>query len=142
MLKQMLNNAGLDRVFHALAEPTRRAIVERLSTGPSSVSELAKPFDMTLAAVVQHLQVLEQSGLVRSEKIGRTRTCRIEPAGLDLASRWLAERRALWERRFDRLGEILGEPVPSGAAPPAPLNARRRGSRPHQAKPNQKRRPS
>jgi DNA-binding transcriptional ArsR family regulator len=138
----MLNNVGLDRVFHALAEPTRRAIVERLSTGPSSVSELAKPFDMTLAAVVQHLQVLEQSGLVRSEKIGRTRTCRIEPTGLDAASRWLAERRALWERRFDRLGEVLGEAVPAAAAAPAPPKARSRRSRPNQPKVNQKRRES
>lgn len=140
----MLNNAGLDRVFHALAEPTRRAIVERLSTGPSSVSELAKPFDMTLAAVVQHLQVLEQSGLVRSEKVGRTRTCRIEPSGLDVAARWLAERRALWERRFDRLGEILGEPGPPIPAPAArsASNARSRRSQPNQSKTNPKRRES
>ncbi|HEY2511552.1 MAG TPA: metalloregulator ArsR/SmtB family transcription factor [Polyangiaceae bacterium] len=105
----MLNNAAVDRVFHALAEPTRRAIVEQLSRGPSSVSDLAKPFDMTLAAVVQHLQVLEESGLVTSEKVGRVRTCRIEPAGLSVAAQWIEDRRALWERRLDRLGEILAE---------------------------------
>jgi DNA-binding transcriptional ArsR family regulator len=110
----MLNNAAVDRVFHALAEPTRRAIVERLSAGPSSVSDLAEPFDMTLAAIVQHLQVLEQSGVIRTEKVGRIRTCRIEPAGLNVAARWIAARRALWERRLDRLGDILaeGDPLP------------------------------
>ena len=105
----MLNNAAVDRVFHALAEPTRRAIVEQLSRGPSSVSDLAKPFDMTLAAVVQHLQVLEESGLVTSEKVGRVRTCRIEPAGLSVVAQWVADRRALWERRLDRLGDTLAE---------------------------------
>jgi DNA-binding transcriptional ArsR family regulator len=105
----MLNNAAVDRVFHALAEPTRRAIVERLTAGPSSVSDLAQPFDSTLAAIVQHIQVLEQSGVIRTEKVGRTRTCRIDPAGLNLAAQWIADRRALWERRFDRLGDILAE---------------------------------
>src|ERR1700716_2636921 len=105
----MLNNGAVDRVFHALAEPTRRAIVERLSGGPTSVSDLAKPFDMTLAAIVQHLQVLEQSGVVRTEKIGRVRTCRIEPGGLRLAEHWIKRRITLWERRLDRLGELLAE---------------------------------
>ncbi len=105
----MLNNAAVDRVFHALAEPTRRAILEQLGGGPRSVSDLAKPFDMTLAAVVQHLQILEQSGVIRSEKVGRIRTCRIEPAGLNVASQWIAERRQLWERRLDRLGDLLAE---------------------------------
>jgi DNA-binding transcriptional ArsR family regulator len=105
----MLNNGAVDRVFHALAEPTRRAIVERLSAGPSSVSDLAKPFDMTLAAIVQHLQVLEQSGVIRTEKVGRVRTCRIEPRGLRLAEKWIAERRTLWERRLDRLADVLAE---------------------------------
>ena len=103
----MLNHASVDCVFHALAEPVRRALVERLSAGPRSVSELAAPFDVTLAAIVQHLQVLEESGLVRSEKVGRVRTCRIDPAGLKLAERWVSERRQLWERRFDALGELL-----------------------------------
>ena len=105
----MLNSAAVDRVFHALAEPTRRAIVERLTTGPSTVSDLARPFDMTLAAIVQHLQVLEDSGVVRTEKVGRVRTCRLEPRGLRLAEQWIAERRTTWERRLDRLGEVLAE---------------------------------
>lgn len=119
----MLDQAAVDRVFHALADSTRRALVERLSQGPASVSDLAKPLDMTLAGVVQHLQVLEQSGVIHTEKTGRVRTCRIEPAGLGVAERWIAERRSLWERRLDRLGEILaeeahGEPraVPRGKA--------------------------
>jgi DNA-binding transcriptional ArsR family regulator len=77
--------------------------------GPASVSELARPLDMTLAAVVQHLQVLEASGLVRSEKVGRVRTCRIEPAALRTAERWISERQASWERRLDRLGGYLAE---------------------------------
>src|SRR3954451_7878317 len=105
----MQNLAAVDRVFHALAEPTRRAIVERLSGGPTSVSTLAKPFDMTLAAIVQHLQILARSGLIRTEKVGRVRTCRIDPGGLSLAERWITERRSLWERRFDRLGDLLAE---------------------------------
>jgi DNA-binding transcriptional ArsR family regulator len=105
----MLNNAAVDRVFHALAEPTRRAMVERLGAGPMSVSELAHPFEMTLAAIVQHLQVLEESGIVRTEKTGRVRTCRLDPSGLDLAERWISRRRALWERRLDRLGDLLAE---------------------------------
>jgi DNA-binding transcriptional ArsR family regulator len=103
----MLNNAAVDRVFHALAEPTRRALVERLSGGPLTVSDLAQPFDLTLAAIVQHLQVLEQSGLVRTEKVGRVRTCRLDSGGLSLAERWLSDRRTLWERRLDRLGDLL-----------------------------------
>jgi DNA-binding transcriptional ArsR family regulator len=107
----MLNykSEALDRVFHALAEPTRRAIVERLSRGPASVSELAAPFAMSLPAVVQHLAVLEESGLVTSEKVGRVRTCRVDSATLSLAERWINERRVLWQRRLDRLGEFLDE---------------------------------
>jgi DNA-binding transcriptional ArsR family regulator len=100
----------IDRVFHALADPTRRAILEKLSEDPISVSRLAEPLDMTLAAVVQHLQVLEESGLVHTEKVGRVRTCRIEPAGLSVAEQWIAERRSIWEQRFDRLGILLAEP--------------------------------
>jgi DNA-binding transcriptional ArsR family regulator len=104
----MLNqSAALDRMFQALADPTRRVMVERLARGPASVSELARPLTMSLPAVVQHLQVLEASGLVRSEKAGRVRTCRIEPKALRAAERWIAERRAIWERRLDRLGEYL-----------------------------------
>jgi DNA-binding transcriptional ArsR family regulator len=99
----------LDLLFHALADPARRAMVERLSRGPASVSELAKPLAMSLPAVVQHLQVLEASGLIRSEKVGRVRTCHIEPKALSTAERWIAERRTSWERRLDRLGEYLAE---------------------------------
>lgn len=99
----------VDRVFHALGDPTRRAIVERLSEGPVTVSGLAEPLAITLAAVVQHLQVLEKSGLVRTEKSGRVRTCRIESKGLTVAEQWISDRRALWEKRFDRLGKLLAE---------------------------------
>jgi len=102
--------ANANRVFHALGDATRRGIVERLSEGPISVSLLAKPLAITLAAVIQHLQVLEESGLVRTEKVGRVRTCRIEPAGLSAAEQWINDRRSSWEKRFDRLGELLEEP--------------------------------
>jgi len=100
----------IDRVFHALGDPTRRAIMEKLSRGPLSVSRLAEPLDITLAAVVQHLQVLEESGLVQTEKTGRVRTCRIEPAGLSAAARWISDRRSMWELSLDRLGDLLAEP--------------------------------
>lgn len=104
----MLNQQhALDRAFQALADPTRRAIVDRLCRGPASVSELAKPLTMSLAAVVQHVQVLEASTLVRSEKQGRVRTCRIEPATFLAMQDWLAARRASWERQLDLLGEVL-----------------------------------
>jgi DNA-binding transcriptional ArsR family regulator len=110
IVKWMLNQqAPLDQVFHALADPSRRGMVERLSRGPASVSELARPLDMSLAAVVQHLKVLEASGLVRTEKVGRVRSCRIEPAALRTAEQWIAERRTSWERRLDRLGDYLAE---------------------------------
>jgi DNA-binding transcriptional ArsR family regulator len=108
ILKDMLDQtADLDRVFQALADPSRRGMVERLSQGPASVSELARPLAISLAAVLQHVQVLEASGLVRSQKSGRTRTCSINPATLHSAEQWIAARRALWERRLDRLGEYL-----------------------------------
>jgi DNA-binding transcriptional ArsR family regulator len=97
----------LDDVFHALADPTRRAMVERLSRGPASVSELAKPLAMSLPAVVQHLQVLEGSGLVRSEKVGRVRTCQLEPKAMSMAEQWINQRRTAWARRLDRLGDFL-----------------------------------
>ena len=100
----------IDRIFHALGDPTRRAIMEKLSAGPISVSQLAEPLDITLAAVVQHLQILEDSGLVQTEKVGRVRTCRIEPAGLSAAEQWIDDRRSTWERRLDRLGDLLAEP--------------------------------
>src|SRR5579864_6858705 len=103
----MLNQSQLDRVFHALTDPARRGMLERLSRGPATVSELAAPLPMSLPAVVQHLQVLEASGLVRSEKVGRVRTCRIEPQALSLAERWINQRRTAWEGRLDRLGDYL-----------------------------------
>jgi DNA-binding transcriptional ArsR family regulator len=107
MTRQKVN---IDRVFHALGDPTRRAIVERLSEAPVSASILAMPLGITVAAVVQHLQILEKSGLVRTTKVGRVRTCRIEPAGLSVAERWIDDRRSMWEKRFDRLGDLLAEP--------------------------------
>jgi DNA-binding transcriptional ArsR family regulator len=107
----MLNQrASINRVFHALGDPTRRAIVEKLSEGPISVSRLAVPLQITLAAVIQHLQILEKSGLVHTEKVGRVRTCRIEPKGLSVAERWIEDRRSLWEKRLDRLGDLLAKP--------------------------------
>lgn len=106
MLNQEL---ALDRLFHALADPARRGMVERLSRGPASVSELARPLAMSLPSVLQHLQVLEASGLVRSEKAGRVRTCRIEPEALGAVEQWVAQRRTRWEQRFDRLGKLLAE---------------------------------
>jgi DNA-binding transcriptional ArsR family regulator len=106
MLEQL---SAVDRVFHALGDPARRTMIDRLSRGPMSVSTLAEPFDMTLAAVVQHVQVLEQCGVVRTEKVGRVRTCRLETKSLAAAERWIADRRSLWERRFDRLGQLLDE---------------------------------
>jgi DNA-binding transcriptional ArsR family regulator len=99
----------MDRVLHALADPSRRVIVERLSNGPASVSELARPLPMSLPAVIQHVQVLEASGLVRSKKVGRVRTCRMEPAALRPVERWIGARRSSWERRLDRLGDYLEE---------------------------------
>jgi DNA-binding transcriptional ArsR family regulator len=97
------------RVFHALGDPTRRAIVERLSVGPQSASRLAEPLGITVTAVVQHLQVLEESGLVHTEKVGRVRTCRLEPTGFSVLEAWIRDRRSVWERRLDRLGELLAD---------------------------------
>jgi DNA-binding transcriptional ArsR family regulator len=101
--------APLDRVFHALADPARRAMLERLTRGPASVSELAQPLAMSLPAVVQHLAVLQGSGLVRTQKIGRVRTCEIEAGSLQRAEQWINDRRIQWERRLDRLGEYLSQ---------------------------------
>ena len=98
---------SLDQVFHALADPTRRGMVERLVRGPATVSELSRPLDMSLPAVLQHLQVLEASGLVKSEKAGRVRTCRIEPDALRAAEAWVTGQRTAWETRLDRLGDYL-----------------------------------
>ena len=98
---------SLDQVFQALADPTRRGMVERLVRGPASVSELSRPLAMSLSAVLQHLQVLEAAGLVSSEKAGRVRTCRIEPAALRTAEAWITDQRTAWETRLDRLGDYL-----------------------------------
>ena len=104
----MLNqSADLDRLFHALADPARRAMVERLSRGPAPVSELARPLPMSLPAAMQHLGVLEAAGLVRSEKVGRVRTCAVAPQALAQAEQWINARRIEWEHRLDRLGEYL-----------------------------------
>jgi len=105
----MPDTPDVNRVLQALGDPTRRAIVDRLSQGPLSVSTLAQPFDMSLTAVVQHLQVLEECGLVHTEKIGRVRTCRLDPAGFDTLEQWIRTHRSAWERRLDRLGELLEE---------------------------------
>jgi DNA-binding transcriptional ArsR family regulator len=106
----VLNQSGpLDRVFAALADTSRREMVERLIRGPASVSELAAPLSMSLPAVMQHLQVLESCGLVASEKVGRVRTCRIEPTVLRTAEDWISRQRLVWERRLDALGEVLAE---------------------------------
>jgi DNA-binding transcriptional ArsR family regulator len=99
----------VDRVLRALADASRQAIVERLTKGPLSVSGLAAPLDITLTAVAQHLQVLEESGLVRTEKIGRVRTCRLEPTGFSILEKWIRDRRSIWERRLDQLGDFLAE---------------------------------
>jgi DNA-binding transcriptional ArsR family regulator len=114
ILKHVLNNVldpelDLDRVFHALADPGRRRMLERLSQGPASVSELAKPLSMSLAAVLQHVQILEGSGLVQSRKLGRTRTCSLNAQTLRSAEHWISERRTFVERRLDRLGQYLAD---------------------------------
>jgi DNA-binding transcriptional ArsR family regulator len=108
----------VDVVFHALSDANRRSMIDRLLDGPASVSELARPLAISLPAVVQHLHVLEASGVVSSHKAGRVRTCEIEPLALSAAERWISERRATWEARLDRLGEFLArdadESGPSG----------------------------
>jgi DNA-binding transcriptional ArsR family regulator len=106
----MLNQREeVDLVFHALGDPTRRAMIDRLSRGPASVSELAGPLSISLPAVVQHLHVLQDSGLVTSEKVGRVRTCRVAPRAMREAEQWIAQRRREWEQRLDRLGEYLAD---------------------------------
>jgi DNA-binding transcriptional ArsR family regulator len=102
-------NYQLDRTFAALSDPARRIMVERLTEGPATVSELARPLPMSLPAVMLHLKVLEDCGLVKSEKVGRVRTCRIEPQMLSQAEKWVSERRRTWERNLDRLGVWLDE---------------------------------
>jgi len=104
-----LQKAQVERAFQAIADPTRRAIVETLCRGPRSVSRLAAPLGITLTAVTQHIRVLEESGLVATTKMGRVRTCRIDAAGFRFLQEWLDHYRAMWERRLDRLGELLEE---------------------------------
>jgi DNA-binding transcriptional ArsR family regulator len=131
MLKHVLNNVldpelNLDRIFRALADPGRRRMLERLSEGPASVSELGKPMAMSLAAVLQHVQILEGSGLVQSRKLGRTRTCSLNAQTLRSAERWISERRTFVERRLDRLGEYLADTadqLDTGDAGPAAPHA-------------------
>ncbi|HEY1448396.1 MAG TPA: metalloregulator ArsR/SmtB family transcription factor [Caulobacteraceae bacterium] len=117
LLKYVLQySEPLDLTFQALADPARRGMLERLSRGPASVSELARPLPMSLSAVVQHLRVLEASGLVTTVKAGRVRTCQIAPEALSAAERWINARRTAWEQRLDRLGDYLAEhPEPSDA---------------------------
>ena len=105
----MLNHLPADRVLDALGDPTRRAIVERLSAGPASVSQIADPLEISRSAVLQHLRILEGSLLVATRKSGRVRVCELNPEGLRAAESWIGERRRLWERRLDRLGELLSE---------------------------------
>jgi DNA-binding transcriptional ArsR family regulator len=104
-----VDRTPLDLAFQALADVNRRAMLDRLSEGPASVSELARPLEMSLPGVIQHLRVLEASGLVRSEKVGRVRTCSIQPSALQTTERWIAKQRTIWEERLDRLGEYLVE---------------------------------
>ena len=104
------DRAEIDRIFHALGDPTRRAILEALSQRPESISRLAEPLGLTLAAIVQHVQLLEDAGLVATEKVGRVRVCKIAPKGLSVAAGWLEARRTIWDRRLDRLGDMLADP--------------------------------
>ena len=111
ILKHMLNQSEtLDRAFHALSDPTRRALLDQLTRGPATVSDLARPFDSTLASIVQHIQVLEGSGLIVTAKVGRTRTCRVSSEAMAGVEHWLSERRQIWEGRFDRLEGLLEAP--------------------------------
>jgi DNA-binding transcriptional ArsR family regulator len=128
----MLNHGpAADRVFHALADANRRAIIERLTRGPATVSDLARLLGVTVAATVQHLQVLQASELVRSEKAGRVRTCQIDPSGLRRAEEWLRLLRTTWEHRLDRLGDVLGE----GAADQTTTTPPRRPQTPSRKEP-------
>jgi DNA-binding transcriptional ArsR family regulator len=121
----LYQSPALDLMFHALSDPSRRLMLERLTRGAATVSDLARPFAMSLPAVVQHLQVLEASGLVASEKVGRVRTCRVEPDALRTAEQWISERRTTWEQRLDRLGEILAEhPTPPNRTHPDSMRSK------------------
>lgn len=116
----MLQQSRLDSLFHALSDSTRRAMVERLISGPASVSELAEPFDVSLSAIVQHLQLLEECGLVKTSKEGRVRTAKLEPGALAAAEKWFQQHRERWERRLDRLGDLLAEEAERDTRPTKP----------------------
>jgi DNA-binding transcriptional ArsR family regulator len=123
MLKQLdAREEELDRLFHALADGSRRRMIERLTSGPASVSELAQPLPMTLAAVVQHVQVLESAGLVRTTKVGRVRQCRLEVDTLRPVDQWITDRQAAWAAAFDRLGDVLDEVQGLDRAPASSSN--------------------
>jgi len=107
--EQPARQSNIDRLFHALGDPTRRAILDALVPRPASVSKLAEPLGITLTAVMQHLDILEEAGLVHTEKLGRVRVCRLEPGGLGALELWIREHRISWELKLDRLGEMLGE---------------------------------
>ena len=109
IIKMAKRKIDIDCLFRALGDPTRRAMLDRLSQGPLSVSALAAPLGITLTAVAQHLQILEECGLAHTEKLGRVRTCRIEPAGFDALEQWIRDHRTAWERKLDRLGALLEE---------------------------------
>jgi DNA-binding transcriptional ArsR family regulator len=109
------NSAALDRVFHALADPTRRAIVHRLGRGPATVGDLAKPLSMALPTVLQHIKVLESSHLIRSQKVGRVRTCHLEPAAFSTIELWLGQQRIVWEQRLDRMEAYVKTLAEKGA---------------------------
>jgi DNA-binding transcriptional ArsR family regulator len=111
---QPARQANIDRLFHALGDPTRRAIVDALVERSASVSKLAEPLGVTLTAVMQHLEILEEAGLVHTEKLGRVRVCRLEPGGFGALEQWIREHRTVWERKLDRLGEMLGEEDEAG----------------------------
>jgi DNA-binding transcriptional ArsR family regulator len=118
MVKHVLDRSdALDRAFQALSDPSRRQMIDRLTQGPASVSELARPLQMTLAAVLQHVQVLESSGLIESDKTGRVRTCSINQHVLSATEQWLTDRRTIWQRRLDQLGAVLDDQVPGEQAP-------------------------
>jgi len=103
------SSVDIDRLFHALGDPTRRAILSRLVAAPASVTKLAEPLGITLTAVIQHLEILENARLVHTEKLGRVRTCRMESAGFRALERWIRAHRTAWERKLDRLGQLLAE---------------------------------
>jgi DNA-binding transcriptional ArsR family regulator len=111
---ETVENISIDRLFHALGDPTRRAILDRLRERPHSVSKLAEPLGITLTAVAQHLQILEACGLAHTEKVGRVRTCRIGTAGFDALEQWVQVHRTTWEQRLDRLGALLEDEESQG----------------------------